>query len=226
MRKSALAAAVACIVLLAGGVAAARVWDDPEGRVSFDAPTNWIVDQQVRDTQTIVLAGNADQECYVMALPNRNTAAANAATIRNYTAPVEGSAWAAIANAITPMFPNRTASVASQSVDTSGFWPVQRAEIAGAERPITASLTLRPGFDLAAFCWTYGGPDATATYEALFNSLSNPNDAQWRTEAEQTPPEEISTAAPIAPVAPVNQQEAERSRGLDQGSGRFRRRRD
>ena len=71
------------------------------------------------------------------------------------------------------------------TVESAGFWPIQRAQMGGAERPVLAALTRRPGVDLVAMCWTYGGPDATATYESVFRSLSNSSDATWQAAATQ-----------------------------------------
>jgi hypothetical protein len=58
-----------------------------------------------------------------------------------------------------------------------------------------------------AFCWTYGGPDATATYNSVFRSLSHPNDAAWQTEAEQQAAARAAAAvvAPAPEPAPDNQ---------------------
>ncbi|PZO55896.1 MAG: hypothetical protein DCF16_00720 [Alphaproteobacteria bacterium] len=174
---------------MAGGSAAAEQWNDPAGRVSFDAPRGWVVEVRRANPDTIVIAGNADNECFVLAVPNSGTRSASAArVIAGNTAPLSNSAWSALANAATPVFPEGNARVVSQSVDTSGLWPVQRAELSGAARPVTALMVSRPGIEITALCWTYGGPDATATYEAFFRSLSHPNDAEWAAAAQAAQP--------------------------------------
>lgn len=189
MRKSALAAAVMCIGILAGGSAAAEPWNDPAGRVSFDAPRGWVIDVHRANPDTIVIAGNANNECYVLAVPNNGTRSASVArVIAGNTGPLSNSAWAGLANAVTPVFPEGNARVVSQTVDTSGLWPIQRAELSGAARPVTAVMSSRPGIEITALCWTYGGPDATATYEAFFRSLSHPNDAEWAAAAQAAQP--------------------------------------
>jgi len=196
MRKSALVAAVMCIGMMAGGAASAEQWNDPAGRVSFNAPRGWIVEVRRANPDTIVIAGNADNECYVLAVPNSGTRGASVArVIAGNTGPLSNSAWQGLANAVSPMFPEGNARVVSQSVDTSGLWPQQRAELSGAERPITAVMTSRPGIEITALCWTYGGPDASATYNAFFASLAHPNDAQWAAEA--------AAAAPTPAPAPA-----------------------
>ena len=77
MRTIALAALFG-IGMAMSGAAYARTWSDPNGRVSFDTPSSWVMDVRRSDPQTIVLAGNADDECYVIATPNSLTAEASA----------------------------------------------------------------------------------------------------------------------------------------------------
>lgn len=202
MRRSALAAAAVCIGMTLAATASARVWNDSAGRVSFDAPSSWTTDVQRTTPDTIVLVGNADQECFVLAVPNSGTNSASATRVRNSTQnAIDNTAWEGLANAVSPMFPNRGARVTDKTVDTSGFWPIQRANISGAERPVMAALISRPGMDISAFCWSYGGPDATATYEAFFRSLSHPNDATWQGEIEAA-----ATPAPGPTPAPAQPQ--------------------
>lgn len=199
MRGIALAAVIG-VGLVAGGVAAARPWNDPNGRVNFDAPAGWIMEVRRASPQTIVLAGSADNECYVLATPNSVTANATPDAVRRTADPLAPDAWTTAANSVTPMFPSHSAQLTSQSVDTSGFWPMQRAQFSGAERPVTAALQSRPGVDLMAFCWSYAG-DATATFDALFRSISHPNDATWQAAAEQQVVDREARAAANAAAA-------------------------
>ena len=197
-------AAIVGVGVTVAGVAAAGPWNDPAGRVNFTAPSGWVSEQQHSSPQqTVVLTGSANDECYVISSQNAGTAAASASRVHALTDPMASADWQTLANSIRPMFPHGNASVTSQTVDTSTFWPIQRAELAGAERPVTAALTHRPGgLDLIAMCWTYGGPDATATYEAFFHTLANANDATWQATAEQ------QTAAAQAAQAAHQQQQA------------------
>ena len=179
-------AAIVGIGMSIAGVALAGPWNDPAGRVNFTAPSGWVTQVQRANPQTVVLTGNANNECYVLTAQNAGTAAAAPNRIHALTDPMSASDWQTVANSVTPMFPHHNASVTSQSVDTSGFWPLQRATLGGAERPVLAALSHRPGgLDLIALCWSYGGPDATATYESFFRSLSNANDASWQATAAQ-----------------------------------------
>lgn len=208
MRGIALAAVMG-VSLVAGGVAVARPWNDPNGRVNFDAPAGWIMEVRRASPQTIVLAGSADNECFVLATPNSVTANATPDRVRRTADPLAPDAWTTAANSVAPMFPSRSAQLTSQTVDTSGFWPVQRAEFSGATRPVTAALQSRPGIDLMAFCWTYGGGDASATYDALFRSMAHPNDATWQAQAQQQVSDREAQAAANAAAATPSTEEAE-----------------
>ncbi|WP_395645457.1 hypothetical protein [Terricaulis sp.] len=200
MRALALAAAIG--VGLVATAAYAGPWSDPAGRVNFTAPNGWVTDVRRDNPQTIVLSGNANNECYVLGTPNPNTASNTPIALKRATNPITPEAWTATANAISPMFPNHNAHLETQTVDTTtGFWPIQRATFSGGEQPVMAALTSRPGVDLIAFCWTYGGPDATATYERLFASLGNNNDAQWQQRAEQQETEQAAAQAAAAAAA-------------------------
>jgi hypothetical protein len=199
VRKTVFASAA----LLAASAAWAEPWSDPGGRVSFETPRSWVMDVRSTSPSTAVIAGNANNECFVFATPNPNTAGVSPDRLHRANTPITPEAWATTANSIRSMFPNQNASVTSQSVDTTGFWPIQRAELAGGARPVLAGLTSRPGIDLMAFCWTYAGSDATATYEALFRSLSHPSDAEWRASAEQQEAERAARATPAPAPAPA-----------------------
>lgn len=218
MRKLALAAAVVGFGMTLAGAASARVWTDPNGRVSFEAPTSWVMEVRVANPQTVVIAGNANNECYVFATPNASTANATPGAVRRVQA-LTPESWVATANSVRTMFPNQNAAVTSSSLDSvSGFWPIQRAELSGGERPVVAAIQSRLGLDLMAFCWTYAGADASATYETLFRSLANPNDAAWQQAAEAEP---AQTATPTtqaeAPATEQPQRRQRRQRGITSG---------
>lgn len=197
MRRQALAALIGVGMIV--GVAEARPWNDPNGRVNFDAPAGWVMEVTSSNPGTFVVAGSADNECYVMATPNQATASASVDALRRARAPTP-EAWAAVANSVRSMFPSGGAAVTSQSTDSAGFWPIQRANISGGTRPVTAALSSRPGIDLLAFCWTYGGPDATATYETFFRTLAHPNDTTWQAGAAPTGSAPAPAAATPAPA--------------------------
>jgi hypothetical protein len=211
MRVNALAAMAAVLGLAVAGSAEARTWSAPDGRFSFDAPSGWVMQVSHSGADgTIVLAGSANDECYLMALVNANTASATADAARRTVQPLTPAAWSALANAITPMFPGNSAQVTTQSVDTDGFWPVQRAQFSGAARPVVGALTSRPGLDFVSLCWTYDGPDASATYRAVFDSMASANEQTWRSQAESQAAARAATqAAQAAAAAAAAQQHAQ-----------------
>jgi hypothetical protein len=199
-------AAIVGVGMTIAGVAFAGPWNDPAGRVNFTAPSGWVTEaQHSPPSQTTVLTGNANNECYVFTSRNAGTASAPPNRVHALTDQMSSTDWQALANVNVQMFPHHNAAVMSQSVDTSSFWPLQIAQLSGAERPVLAALSHRPGgLDLVAMCWTYGGPDATATYQALFHSLGNPGDATWQAAASQQ--DAAQSAAQQAAAAQASQQ--------------------
>lgn len=183
-----IALAVVCgAALLAGGVAAADTWTDPAGRLKFDAPRGWSTQVERSDTFSYVITGTANNECQFISQPSANTATAPVDAVNRTAADSAHfgeDVWRRLANSVTPIFPNNSATVLSRTVDTSGFWPIQRAEIQSPDRVVHAAIQLRPGFEIRAFCMTYDGADTTAVYDAVIRSLGHPNDAQWQAAAE------------------------------------------
>jgi hypothetical protein len=155
--------------------------------MKFDAPAGWTTSQERSDGFSYVVTGTANNECHLLARPNTGTASAAAEAIRRTAANDEQfgqDTWLAVANAMTPVFPSNSAQFVSRSSDTSGFWPVQRAELRNGERAVHGAMQVRPGMDLIAMCLTYGGADTTAVYDALIRSFGTPNDATLQAAAE------------------------------------------
>jgi hypothetical protein len=190
--------------LTLGGVALAGPWSDPNGRINFTAPRGWNVDPPSNTaTQTLVLAFDGSHDCYVIGKANSVTANSSpAAVIRTTREQIAASAWVATANAIRDFFPNNSAQLTSQSVDTSGVWPVQRAEFQSSRGTVLAAMQSRPGVDLMAFCRALDGA-STAPFDALFASMGHPNDAAWQEQyAQQQAAQQPQQPAP----APAPQQ--------------------
>ncbi len=206
MRAIALVAIVGAGMTL-GGVAAAEPWTDPAGRVSFETPSGWRVQPQIATGQTVVLAFNAGNDCYFFGLSNPLTTTATARSARNSTMPLTPEAWASIGAPIRDFFPDGAAQLVSQSVDTSHFWPSQRAELGGGSRPVFGAVALRPGFEMRALC---SGSSSAAAYESIFASLGHPNDSRWQAEAEQQEAERAAAAA--AAAAPPEEEQSGRRR--------------
>lgn len=202
MRKFALAAAMGAA--LAAGPAFAEQWTDPAGRVTFNAPSGWSVQPQNASGQTVVLAFNPSSDCYVFGVSNPATANSSPDAARNTTDPLTTEAWTNAANTLADFFPGRSAQLVSQTVDTSGFWPVQRAQLQGGSRTVFGVIQVRPGFELRAFC---SGASSASAYDAIFSSLAHPNDAAWQSQAQQQVADRDARAAEAAAAAAAQEEE-------------------
>jgi|GEM_PF-1675059 len=237
MRKLALAALVG--VGLGVGVAHAEQWTDPSGRVTFDKPSGWQAETAgSQGAQTVVLLFNASNDCYVFGVPNPATATSSADAARNTRDPLAPTAWTTAASAVRDFFPAGSApTLVSQTVDTSGFWPVQRAQLQGPSRTVFGAVQARPGFELRAFCSSTSGSESPG-FAQIFNSLGHPNDAAWQAQAESQVSDRAAreTAAAAAQAAQAEQQSSTQAQpeadGVDDGVARSsrdpraRRRRD
>ncbi len=219
MRAFALAAMVG-VGLFAGGVGEARPWTDPAGRLIIDVPAGWTVDSRRTEGISYVIAGNANNECQFVATPNPNSASSSMDAIRRTIlndAQFGDAAWLAIANPITPVFPNNSAVFVSRSRDDAGVWPVQRADLQSPRRLVHAGFQLRPGMDLLGLCMTYDGADPTAIYDNVLRTMGHPNDAQFQAQgetqaAERAAAEAAAAAAAAAPPPPPPENERRRRR--------------
>jgi hypothetical protein len=150
-----------------------------------------------------------------MAQPNPGTAAATADAVRRANgdaARFTPEVWTQIANGVGNIFPNRSASVLTNTVEGTQ-WPIQRAEIQSSARMVFSSMQLRPGTDILTFCMNYEGAPRADLFDALIRSVGHPNDAVYFADAAQA--EATRTAAVEA------QQEAEEiARGIEEGQAR------
>lgn len=209
MRALALAAIIG-IGLISTGAAAAQTWTDPNGNIVIDAPRGWTVRPQPMTGGTAVLAFTPSSDCYFFGIPNPASASASVTAARHSTTPIPADAWVRAVQSIGDLA-SADASLISQSVDTSGFWPVQRAQIRAGERIVHAAIQARPGVELRALCT--GSQDS---YDALLNAMSHPNDAAWQAAAEQAPDETPAADQTPAPAQDSNQR-PRRTRGLTTG---------
>ena len=214
-----LFALVALAGLTIAGAAYARVWTDPGGRMTFDAPNGWAttVERTSSPENVYVISGSASNECHFVSQPSPSTATASADQVRQAgldESRFQQDFWLQTATGMPQLFPGGSAQFVSRSLDTSGFWPIQRADLQSPERLIHMTLQLRPGITLMTMCMTYSGGDPVAQYETVSRSLGHPNDAAWRTEAEaaEAARTAAATAAAAAPPAQEPQQEGRRRR--------------
>lgn len=222
MRMLALAAAIG-VGLTVGGIAFAEQWTDPNGRLTFNTPSGWRVQPRNAPGQTAVLAFNPTSDCYFFGVPNPNNAG-NAATTRNATAPIASDAWVTAAAPIRDFFEGSQPTFVSQSVDTSGFWPVQRAELRGPTKTVYGAILVRPGAEIRAFC---AGASSASAYDSIFASLGHPNDATWQSEASEQAAARAAQEQAAAEAAATQQtQQAGEAEGQEQEQPRRRRNRD
>lgn len=220
MRMIALAA-IFGVGLLAGGVAAAEQYVDPNGRLTFNTPSGWRVQQRSAGTQTAVLAFNPTNDCYFFGADSPATANSSAEAARNTRDPIAAQAWVTYASPIRDFFEGSPATLVSQTVDTSAFWPVQRAELRGPSKTVYGAVLIRPGVEIRAFC---SGAASAAAYDSIFSSLAHPNDAAWQQAAEEAGASRAARAA--ATPAPAQAEEATTEAAQPEEEGRRRRHRD
>jgi hypothetical protein len=182
MRSLALAAVFGVGLTLAGA-AAADPWTDPNGNLILDAPRGWTVRPQQMNGGTAVLAFTPSSDCYFFGIPNPATTDSSVNAARSSTTPITPEAWASAIQGISDLVSGEAPTVTSQSVDTSGFWPVQRAQLQSGDRTIYGVVQVRPGFELRGFC--VGG--SQASLDPILNSISHPNDQTWQAAAAVAP---------------------------------------
>ncbi|MGQ0531969.1 MAG: hypothetical protein ACT4OF_04650 [Caulobacteraceae bacterium] len=190
MRTLALATVIG-VGLFTGGLAFAEQWTDPNGLLTFNAPSGWRVQPRGAPGQTVVLAFNAANDCYFYGAPNPATTNSSANAARNSRAPLAPEAWVTVASPVRDFFGDGPPTFVSQSVDTSGFWPVQRAELRGPSKTVYGAILLRPGVEIRAFC---SGADSATAYDAIFASLGHPNDQTWQSQAAEQAAQQQSQA--------------------------------
>lgn len=180
MRALALAAVFGVVAL--AGTAAAVTWTDPNGNLTLDAPRGWTVRPQQAQGATVVLAFTPSSDCYFFSVANPASANSSVTAARNTNAQLSPEAWVQATQGVPDLFSGGAPTVASQSVDTSGFWPVQRAQLQSGSRTVHAALQVRPGFELRGFC-----SGSEANYDAILNSIAHPNDATWQASVPAAP---------------------------------------
>lgn len=198
MRAKAIATAAVIALAAATGAASAETWTDPAGRLTFDKPAGWSISTENMPGVTYIVAGTADNECHIISIPRDQLASAAARDVRRAGADDAQNTtqvWAQRGNAIPSIFPNNSANVLSRSAEAPHFWTIQRAEIQGPERLVHAAQTIRPGFEIQAYCQTYEGADPTAVYDSVIRSIAHPNDTTWQAQAEQQDAEHAAAAA-------------------------------
>ncbi|MES1158866.1 MAG: hypothetical protein ABUL42_03125 [Terricaulis silvestris] len=180
-----IVAALAASVSLWAAGAAADPWTSPDGKLRFDLPSGWLVAPQQATNMTYIVAGSGDKECDVMARTRADTASAPPDLMRQYgNSPISQADWTRVIGMVPDVFGGDGTYVSSE-VNTDGFWPVNLAQFNSAGHAIYASIQLRPGVDLWAFCQSRAGADDATTYAALLRSVALSEDPQLQAEAER-----------------------------------------
>ncbi|NWG54970.1 MAG: hypothetical protein HXY28_14760 [Hydrogenophilaceae bacterium] len=204
MRRQRLAA---CGLALAGALvlaapASSEDWTDAQGRLMFSIPARggWATEGAARELRgpdgqsagVSITVSNANDRCHFQSQA-RGGAEASVANIRRaYGAALPDTYWAEIgplaANLVGLDQPT-PATFQGAAVDTSGFWPINRATYAVGDYTVHVTVQGRPDRELRSYChtWEPGAEPNTAAYDAFVASIATPRDAEWRArfEAEQ-----------------------------------------
>lgn len=177
-----LAAAVAAVALATP--ASAGPWSDDASHLSFVAPDGWNVRQLPAEGMTYILAEAGGKECHIMSSPRPDTAEIAPGRIREGgEAPIGNAAWEQIPGALPTVF-SIDSFVTQSSVDTSAYWPVQRADYNSRGHVVHGAIQFRPGMELWGFCLSRTGADDAATFEGVLRSIAATNDAELRANIE------------------------------------------
>jgi hypothetical protein len=212
MRLRALALGLALAV--AAGPAMAETWTDPQGRFSFEKPAGWPAETPVdRGAATELVIGAADYECWFYYVSRPESAAASPDTfVRANSAPLTAEQWVSSTRPFAPMRPapgslgGGTAS--DVRVDTTGYFPRQRATLQNGNRQIMAGLTVRPGAEIWTLCLSYDRTDRTAVFNQVIDSVGTPQDAALEAAgaaaaaARAAAPTPAATPEPAPPAPP------------------------
>jgi hypothetical protein len=182
--------------------------------MTLNAPAGWRVRPQAMEGGTAVLAFTPSSDCYFFGIPNPASANSSPGAAHRTTAQLAPEAWVGAASSVSDFVSGGAPTVVSQSVDTSGFWPVQRAQLRSGSRNIYGVIQVRPGVELRGFC---SGPDAS--YDSILNTMGHPNDQQWQAQAESEPAQaataEQAQGQSEQPAQPQRRQR--RERGITRG---------
>ncbi len=202
MKRLIAAAALVCAFAVPALAQAMGQWVDPANTFSFSRPSTWPVDRMgdSSDAVTHYAAGLADAECNFYSIVRAATAESSPQAVKAaFSAPLTAEQWAQVTSSIRTF--RAGATVQSSSVDTSHFWPIQRAALVTGGDTVQGAIIGRPGREIWVFCQSYDSRDRTSVFEQIISSVATPRDAEWQAAAEaaaQAPPPPAEPAAPPA----------------------------
>jgi len=207
MRKLALAATIALSVAAIAAPALARPWADPRMQMEVPNGGGWsVVDgsHQTAADRSYVETAAPDDDC---AFYSTDAQIANATVAR--TAISEDARFPPqYLQQVAGMFPRIVpagAAVTSNTVDTSGPWPIRRITYSAGAQVAHVAVQWRPGLQLIAACARYQNEASEASrYDAIFRSIGHPNDAVWAQEATAGAAAQQAQAAQNAAQAEAN----------------------
>lgn len=218
LKRFAMAGAVALALTaaVAYGQGATKTYTDAQNRFTFQYPSNMgNPDVTSRPNQPVnIVVGLGAFECQMFAVDNAQSASQPPdAVVRAYGTAITTDLWKRQADAFALY--NRQGTVDSSTVDTSGFWPVQRAMMKSDDgTAVTAALQARPGLELWQFCTSFDGADHTPVFNQIINSFAGSNDAALQAAAEAAIAEHNAKkqAAEAAAEAAKNQPPAQQKK--------------
>lgn len=192
--------AVVALAAALGGTALAQTmaaWSDPANTFSMRRPANWPVDRiggSSDGAYVIYAAGLADAECQFHTIARANTATRSPQSIvEDFTIQRTREQWFSMVQSIRLFSDGADVQDQSLRVDTSGFWPVQRATIVTGGAPVLSAIHARPGREVWVFCQSFDGRDRSAIFNEIIGSVATPQDAALQAAAQ------AAAAAPAAP---------------------------
>lgn len=194
-----LAMAAACVAPVASAQAA-RTWTDPSGALQAQLPRGYPVQADSGSTAQVLVyvAGAADYECMIYGISRPATAATPPGDVHHSIAqPYTAVQWTQLIGSMRYFKPGST--ITSSSVDTTAFWPVQRAVVNSGGDTIQAGVTVRPGRDIYTFCQSFDGRDRSAEFGQIIRNVGTPQDAALQSAIQ---PAAAAPAAAPAPAAP------------------------
>ncbi len=185
-------AAFAAAALMLGGAAFAQTmgtFTDPANTFSFQRPSNWPVDRMSDSSEAVghYAAGLADAECNFYSIARPSTAERSVASVKAaFSQPMTAEQWAQVTSSIRTF--REGGQMQTQSVDTSRFFPVQRATILAGSDTVQSAIHARPGREIWVFCQSYDSRDRTEIFNNIINSVTTPRDAELEASAASPAP--------------------------------------
>ncbi|MGE3142055.1 MAG: hypothetical protein AB7L65_01930 [Hyphomonadaceae bacterium] len=188
MKRMAAIAAMAAACALAGTAygQAMAAWSAPDGAFSVQRPAGWPVDRMSDSSAQVThyAAGLADAECSFFVIARPESAATPPGHMQQMlTQPMTADQWSQVASSMPNVF-HGPVTVQASSVDTSNFWPVQRATLMAGTTAVQSGITSRPGKEVWSFCQSFDSRDRSATFGSIIGSIATPQDAALQAAAE------------------------------------------